>query len=67
MTSEVSAAPVAGIAERETVGRAEFARLLGVSIPTLDRMRDALPPPLDLGIRRVLWSRAAVLAFIRGK
>lgn len=67
MATETVTAPAAGGIEKETVNRREFAKLLGISAPTLDRHRDRLPAPLKLGGRIVLWSRAEALAFVRGE
>ncbi len=53
-------------AERETVNRPELAKLLGISPKTLDRHRDELPSPIRIG-RRLVWSRAAVLDYLRGR
>ncbi|MFO0798973.1 MAG: helix-turn-helix domain-containing protein [Gemmataceae bacterium] len=54
------------VAERLTVDRLELAAMLGVGRKTIDRHRGDLPTPIRVG-RRLLWSRAEVMTFLRTK
>ena len=65
MDSQAQAALKAS--QSATVGRREFAKLLGVGTATLDRHRAELPKPLEMSFKRVLWPREAVMAFIAGR
>ena len=53
----------------QTVDRRGFARLLGVSTRTLDRMRHdrGFPRPLTGARRKPLWSREAVGRWLRSE